>query len=44
MFGEESGLTTPVTEMARAEARIRVRPAAGRGLPRGARRRPARTR
>ena len=27
MFGEKAGLTMPVTEMARAEARIRVRPA-----------------
>ena len=26
MFGEKAGLTMPVTEMARAEARIRVRP------------------
>jgi hypothetical protein len=30
MFGEESGLTMPVTEMAHAEARIRVRPSAAR--------------
>jgi cytochrome c554/c'-like protein len=30
MFGEKAGLTMPVTEMARAEARIRVRPATGR--------------
>jgi hypothetical protein len=30
MFGEASGLTLPVTEMAYAQARIRVRPASGR--------------
>jgi hypothetical protein len=30
MFGEGSGLTTPITEMARAEAVIRVGPASGR--------------
>jgi hypothetical protein len=28
MFGEKAGLTMPITEMSRAEARIRVRPAA----------------
>jgi hypothetical protein len=30
MFGEKAGLTMPVTEMARAEARIRVKPAPSR--------------
>jgi len=30
MFGEKSGLTMPVTEMARTEVRVRVRPASGR--------------
>jgi hypothetical protein len=30
MFGEKAGLTMPVTEMARAQARIRVRPSEGR--------------
>jgi hypothetical protein len=30
MFGEKAGLTMPVTEMARAEARIRIKPAPSR--------------
>jgi hypothetical protein len=30
MFGEKAGLTMPVTEMARAEARIRIKPAPAR--------------
>jgi hypothetical protein len=36
LFGENAGLTTPVTEMARAESRIRVRPAAPKQATRGA--------
>jgi hypothetical protein len=35
MFGEESGLTMPVTEMARADARVRMRPAPSRAADRG---------
>jgi hypothetical protein len=40
MFGEKAGLTMPVTEMARVQARIRVRPTSARGAavgPAGAR-------
>jgi hypothetical protein len=33
MFGEKSGLTSPVTEMARAEARLRVVPRRAAALP-----------
>jgi hypothetical protein len=34
MFGEESGLTMPVIEMARAEAKVRVRPKSDRSAAR----------